>query len=167
MKVALFGVLIGSVVATSGFLVMQNPMRLTRLSPLSEGYYQRLCLDRLQRIWLRLLGVLVSLFGLVILTAALRSLLKQPRLDSVSGSLFLLMGVLFVGMWAVGIPIAIVQLIRGRTVDVLGLWRRSIQLGPIEVYPPITPSMEREAKCFTFGFCLVVGLTGAASLYFW
>jgi hypothetical protein len=57
------GVLIGLSVATFGFLVMRNPMKLTLLSPWQEGYYQRMVLDTTMCIQLRMLGVLVCLFG--------------------------------------------------------------------------------------------------------
>jgi hypothetical protein len=72
---ALVGVLIGLLVGTFGFLVMRNPMRLALLS-WQKGYYQRMVLDTTMRNQLRVLGVLVCLFGTSILAASLGSALK-------------------------------------------------------------------------------------------
>lgn len=57
------GVLIGLPVATFGFLVMRNPMKLTLLAPWQEGYYQRMVLDTAMRIQLRILGLGVFIRG--------------------------------------------------------------------------------------------------------
>ena len=65
------GVPVGLPLAVFGFVVMRNPMRLTLLSSWSEGYYQRMVLDTAMRNQLRVLGVLVCLFGASILTDSL------------------------------------------------------------------------------------------------
>jgi hypothetical protein len=77
------GLLIGLSVGTFGFLVMRNPMRLTLLS-WQKGYYQRMVLDTTMRNQLRVLGVLVCLFGTSIFTASLGSALKASSLAAVS-----------------------------------------------------------------------------------
>ena len=82
-----FGVLVGLPLAVFGFAIMRNPMRLTLLSPWSEGYYQRMVLDTGTRNHLRVLGVLMSLFGAGILTAALSASLKAPFLNAISEGL--------------------------------------------------------------------------------
>jgi hypothetical protein len=95
------GVLVGLSLATFGFLVMRNPMRLALLSPWQEGYYQRMVLDTAMRIQLRVLGVVVSLFGASILTATLGSALKVRFLSAVSEGLWALMGLIFLVAWSV------------------------------------------------------------------
>jgi uncharacterized membrane protein (DUF485 family) len=148
-----------------GFLVMHNPMRLARLVPWAKGYYQRLTLDRWQRLGMRTLGVFVCLFGLVVLTATSDGLLKQPALGAVSDALLTLMGLLFCATWVFGTIVLIIQLIRGRALDYLGLWRRGIELGPVDVYPPITPAMQKEAKMFTLAFSILLSVTVCIGLY--
>src|SRR3979411_2586568 len=96
------GVLVGVLLAIFGFLVMRNPMRLALLSPWQEGYYQRMVLDTTTRIQLRVLGVLVCLFGATILTASLGSALKASLLSAVSEGLLVLMGLIFFAAWGVG-----------------------------------------------------------------
>ena len=111
------------------------------------------------------LGLLVCLFGLVILTAASSGLLKQPALNAVSDSLLMLMGLVFCSTWILGALLFIVRLIRGRALDYLGLWRRGIELGPINIYPPITPTMQKEARNFTLVFCILVAVTICVGLF--
>jgi hypothetical protein len=77
------GTIIGLALGAFGFVVMRNPMKLCLLAPGQEGYYQRAVLDRWQRVSLRLLGVLVSLFGMVIMSAALGGWLKVRSLQAV------------------------------------------------------------------------------------
>jgi len=65
----LLGTSTGLLLGTHGFLVMRNPMCLT-LSSRQKGYCQRLVLDAAMRIQLRVLGVLVDLFGASLFTSA-------------------------------------------------------------------------------------------------
>ena len=59
-------------------------------SPGEDGYYQRQVLDkRLARNQMRMLGMIGSYFGLVILTAVLNGILRFRLLQSVSDSVFL------------------------------------------------------------------------------
>jgi hypothetical protein len=146
---------VGLAVGVFGFLVMRDPMKLSLLAPGQEGYYQRVVLDRWQRIWLRVLGVLVSLFGMVILSAALSSFLKIRRINSVSTGFLTELGFLFVLAWMIGLIVTVVQAIRGQLFDWYRHWRQGILLGPIDVYPPITPTMQKEARMFTIGFCVL------------
>src|SRR5947209_15891946 len=90
---AVVGVLIGVLVGTFGFLVMRNPMRLALLS-WQKGYYQRMVLDTTMRIQLRVLGVLVCLFGTSIFTASLGSALRLNLFSVVSEGLWVLMGLI-------------------------------------------------------------------------
>ena len=99
------GTIVGLAVGAFGFLVMRNPMKLSLLAPGQEGYYQRVVLDRWQRVSLRLLGAIVSLFGLVILSAVLGSWLKVRALRVVSDGLLFEMGLLFISAWVLGIAV--------------------------------------------------------------
>jgi hypothetical protein len=76
---------------------MRDPMRLNLnpFSPSAKGYYQRMVLDTTMRIQLRVLGVLVCLFGTSILTASLGSAQRASPLNRVSEGLWVLMGLIF------------------------------------------------------------------------
>lgn len=158
------GLLVGLPVATFGFLVMRNPMRLTLLSPWQEGYYQRMVLDTTMRNQLRVLGALMCLIGTSIATASLGSLLKMRVFDAASQGLWVLMGLIFFAAWGVGLILAIRQLIRGELSDWWRMWIVSAKLGPIDVFPPVTPKMQKEAKLFTVVLLSLAVLAMAASL---
>lgn len=145
---AVVGVLIGVLVGTFGFLVMRNPMRLALLS-WQKGYYQRMVLDTTMRIQLRVLGVLVCLFGTSIFTASLGSSLRLNLFSVVSEGLWVLMGLIFFAAWGAGLVVAIRQLIRGELFNWWRMWKVSAELGPIDVFPPVTPKMQKEARSFT------------------
>lgn len=159
------GVLIGLPIATFGFLVMRNPMRLALLSPEREGYYQHMVLDTASRIQLRVLGILVCLFGAGILTALLGSALKASSLSAISEGLWVLMGLIFFAAWCGGVILAIRQLFRGKLFDSWRIWRASAELGPIDVFPSVTPKMQKEAMLFTIGFISVVVVAAVAALF--
>jgi hypothetical protein len=162
---ALLGLTLGTLVAVLGFVAMRNPIRFAHLAPGAEGYYQRLMLDEFSRVGLRSLAALVSLFGLVIFAGALGGLLKMPLLHFVSDAFLELLSVLFVVLWFTGVVVAIVQATRRRSLDWFRLWRRGIELGPVDVYPPMTPVMEKEARRFTWAFCGLVGLAICRAIY--
>lgn len=155
---------IGSAVALFGFVAMRDPMRFALLTPGQKGYYQRLVLDRYQRVQLRMLGVLLCLFGLVIATAALSGLPQLKIFESVSTALLVLLWLVFCGAWVFGLFYSIVLLIRGEFLKWLRLWRESAQLGPLNVYPTITPAMRKEAATFTTAFIILVGVAVIAAL---
>jgi hypothetical protein len=159
------GTTVGLAVGAFGFVVMRNPMKLSLLAPGQEGYYQRMVLDRWHRISLRLLGVLVSLFGMVILSAALGSLLKVRVFSAASDALLVEMGLLFAFAWVLGLILAVVQTIRGTLFDWFRFWKQGILLGPVDVYPPITPAMEKESRAFTIGFCVLVSIALGNAIY--
>src|ERR1700677_5345704 len=105
------GSLIGLALAVFGFAAMQDPMRLN-LNPFSlsaKGYYQRMVLDTTMRIQLRVLGVLVCLFGSSIFTTSLGSALRVSSLNTVSEGLWVLMGLLFFAAGGVGLILGIHQ----------------------------------------------------------
>src|SRR5581483_9259176 len=108
------GILVGLPIAVFGFLVMRNPMRLALLSPWSEGYYQRMVLDTTMRNQLRVLGVLVCLFGSSILTDSVGAMLKATFLNAISEGLWVLMGLIFFAAWGLGLILAIRQLFKGQ-----------------------------------------------------
>ncbi len=161
---SLIGVVLGGVIAVFGFVVMRNPITLARLAPGLRGYYQRLTLDTPSRNSLRVFGLLVCLFGLVIGTAALGGLVKSGALTSISDGFLALLGVLFFAAWGVGIVLSVARLARGRAADWWQMWRTGAALGEIDVYPPVTSKMEREANVFTMLFCALVGVTVIAAL---
>ena len=110
-------------------------------------------LDTSSRNQLRVLGVLVCTFGLCIGTAASGGLLKSAILQSISDGFLVLLGLVFVSAWVAGLILAIVQLVRGRGFgDWFQIWRTGVVLGEINVYPPVTPKMRREAIFFTVIF---------------
>jgi hypothetical protein len=158
-------VILGGAIATFGFMVMRDPMTLSLLSfRTQEGYFQRVVLDRSQRIQMRVLGVLVSFFGLVILTAALNKLSKT--FDSLADVLFVMMGLVFWIAFAFGLVHAMLQLKRGELFSSFRMWRTGVELGPISVYPPKTPTMLKEAKAFMMAYiALVVLAVGIAIIY--
>lgn len=161
---ALIATMIGAVLATLGFAAMRNPMRWATLAPRARGYYQRIVFDTSSRNGLRMLGVLVCLFGLVIGTAGWGALAKTSLLQSISDGLLALLWMVFVACWAVGVILAIVQFARGKGFDWFQMWRTSVQLGEINVYPPVTPKMQREAFLYTVVFGGAVLITIIAAL---
>jgi len=161
---AVVGVLIGVLVGTFGFLVMRNPMRLALLS-WQKGYYQRMVLDTTMRIQLRVLGVLVCLFGTSIFTASLGSALRLNLFSVVSEGLWVLMGLIFFTAWGVGLILAIRQLIRGELFNWWRMWKVSTELGPIHVFPPVTPKMQREARFFTIALLSLALISVVAALF--
>jgi hypothetical protein len=161
----IIGVLVGLSIATSGFLVMRNPMRLALLSPWQKGYYQRMVLDTAMRIQLRVLGVVVCLFGASILTATLGSTLKASLLSAVSEGLWVLMGLIFFAAWGVGLIFAIRQLFREELFDWWRMLKVSTELGPIDVFPPVTPKMQKEANFFTLALLSLAVVAAATALF--
>jgi len=155
------GVVIGAILATFGFFVMRNPMRLAILAPGARGYYQRMVLDTSSRNQLRMLGVLVCTFGLCIGTAASGGFLKSRVLQSISDGFLVLLWLVFIFAWVTGLILVIVRLVRGQGLgDWFQMWRTSAVLGEVNVYPPVTPKMRREAILFTVIFgasvCIII-----------
>lgn len=159
------GILIGLPLTVFGFVIMRNPMRLALLAPWSEGYYQRMVLDTLRRNQLRVLGILLCLFGGTISTASLGALLKARFFNAISDGLLVLMGLIFFAAFAFGLILTAVQLFRGQLFDWFREWKVSVQLGPIDVFPFVTPKMRREANVITVIFLLLACLAGIASLF--
>jgi hypothetical protein len=143
---------------------MRNPMRLALLS-WQKGYYQRMVLDTAMRNQLRVLGVLVCLSGGSILAASLGSALRARSLSAVSEGLLVLMGLIFFAAWGVGLILAIRQLVKGEFFDWLRMWKVSAELGPIDVFPPVTPQMQREARFFTIALLSLALISVIAALF--
>jgi hypothetical protein len=159
------GTVIGAILATFGFLLMRNPMRLAVLAPGARGYYQRMVLDTSSRNQLRILGVLVCTFGLCIGTAASGGLLRSRALQSISDGLVVLLWSVFVSAWVAGLILAVIHLVRGRGPGEWSqTWRKSAVLGEINVYPPVTPKMQREAMLFTITYGGLLCITIVAAL---
>lgn len=154
------GAVIGAILATFGFLVMWNPMRLAILAHGARGYYQRMVLDTSSRNQLRILGVLVCTFGLCIGTAASGGFLRSRALQSISDGFLVLLWLVFISAWVAGLILVIVQLVRGQDLgDWFQMWRTSAVLGEVNVYPSVTPRMRREAILFAAIFGALVCIT--------
>jgi len=161
----MIGTLIGAILATFGFLIMRNPMRLAVLAPGARGYYQRMVLDTSTRNQLRIVGVLACIFGLCIGTAASGAFLKYRPLQSISAGLLILLWVVFLSAWVAGLILGVIHLVQGRGFsEWLQMWRKGAVLGEVNVYPPITPKMQREAILFTIILGALLCITIIAAL---
>lgn len=163
---AILGVLIGSLLAAFGFVAMRNPMRLNLFSFYAgaEGYYQRMVLDTSTRNQLRVLGALICLFGSSIFSASAGAELKVHFLSAISEGLWVLMGCIFICAWVVGLVLFVWQLFKGQAFNWFQAWKLASQLGPIDVFPPITPKMRREAQISTVALLTLACIFSAASL---
>jgi|SRR5580658_2151370 hypothetical protein len=148
------GVIFGLLIGVFGFLGMRNPMTFAYLSfsPGTKGYYQRRVLDPSHRNQLRFVGALVSFFGAEMFTSILGATVKSEFLKVASDGFLVVMGCLFAGGFCVGLILTAKQLIKGELFDWVRMWRAGHQLGPIDVFPPITPKMQRETTLFTIVF---------------
>jgi hypothetical protein len=162
------GTAIGALLAAFGFLVMWNPMRLALLAPGARGYYQRIVLETSSRNQLRILGALVCTFGLCISTSASGELLRSHVLLSISDGFVVLLWVVFISAWVAGVILAIVHFAQGRGFgDWFQMWRKTAVLGAVlgevNIYPPVTPKMRREAILSTiiFGASLCITIIAA------
>ena len=163
----LFFLVIGGGLAAIGFLAMRNPMLLARLAPGEEGYYQRQVLDRFARNQMRMLGMIGSYFGLVILTAGLKGILGFQVLQSISDGFLILLWLSFVAAFGFGLIYLVVQLIQGRAIgftEWFQMRKRQTELGPINVYPAVTPRMTKESKVFTVIYCLLIAANVLVSI---
>jgi len=161
------GAFLGLPIAIFGFLVMRNPMRLSILAPGEKGYYQRAFFDASSRNSVRGLGMLICLFGASIATDGLGATFNAHPLHAVSKALTALMGLTFLVLWCLGVGFAIWRALRGKSLgwsDWFQLRRKGMELGEIDVFPPITPQMQREATVFTIGFLVLLCI--AASFAF-
>jgi hypothetical protein len=167
----MFSVLIvalGFLLAAVGFLAMRNPMVYGFFAPGREGYYQRMVLDRYQRIQLRLVSMFFSFFGLMLLTNALKGVSRFNALDALADGFLVLLSISFITVFGVGLIYSIVQLVRGRMEQEFQnwfrMWKEGIELGPIAVCPAITPRMKAESRVFTLVYCTLIALTVIAAL---
>jgi hypothetical protein len=139
-------------------------MRLAILSPGAGGYYQRMVLDTTMRNQLRVLGVLVCLFGSGILTASLGAMLKARVLVAISEGLWALMGLIFCAAWCSGTVLLIWQLLKRQVPNWFAMWRAGVELGPIEMVPAATPKMQREALFFTTALLALAIVAAVAAI---
>lgn len=158
---------IGGGLAVIGFFAMRNPMLLARLAPGEEGYYQRQILDRFARNQMRMLGMIASYFGFVILTAGLKGILRFQVLQSISDGFLILLWLSFIATFGFGVIYFIVQLIRGRAIGFIDWFhtrKRQIELGPINVHPAVTTRISKETKIFTLIYGLLIAATLGVSI---
>jgi hypothetical protein len=116
---------------------------------------------------LRASGRLVCLFGTGIAASALAATFKTRALHDISTGLWALMSFAFLAMWCFGIGFVIWQALRGKSVG-WSEWfqtrKKGIVLGPIVVFPSITPQMRKEALMFTVGRLVLVFVAAGAAL---
>jgi hypothetical protein len=157
----------GGGLAVFGLLIMRDPMRLSILGAGAAGYYQRMVLDTRHRRQLRMLGMVMSFFGLMILTAALQSRLKVRVLNNMSDGFLALLWLSFLAAFGFGLVDMVVRLTRGEgtraVFDSWRIWKQGIELGPINVAPAITPKMRKEANLFTIFYVVLVAVPVAAA----
>jgi len=122
-------------------------------NPQGLGYYQRMTLDRRYRIQLRVVGVFLSFFGLMILTAVLDGLLKFTFVHALSEGFLLLLSLTFISAFIYGLVDLVVQGVRGRGAELFfgsfRMLKQSMELGPVAAFPTFHPRMDREKKVFT------------------
>ena len=161
------GAIVGLPIAIFGFLVMRNPMRLAIFAPGEEGYYQRAFLDAYSRNSARTFGLFISLFGGGIATAGLGAAFKARALQTMSNILLSLMGLTFLALWCFGVAFAIWRALHGKSLgwsDWFQMRKKGIELGPIDVFPPITSQMRTESLAFTLGFLVLVCVAAGSAL---
>jgi hypothetical protein len=111
---------------------------------------------------------MVSYFGLVIFTAGLQGMLKFEVFQNISDGFLVLLWLSFIASFGFGLIYFVVQLVRGRAIELFTGWfemrKRQIELGPIAVYPAITPRMSKESIVFTVVYCVLVVSTVVISL---
>ena len=164
---SIVAVLVGLPVAVFGFLVMRSPIRVSLLAPREEGYYQRAFFDASSRNSTRGFGALVCLFGAGIATDGLGHALRAPHLQAAATGIWLLMSLTFAALFCFGVGLSVWRLITGKSPgwsDWFRIRQTGIELGPIDVFPQITPRMEKEARLFTLGLIILVCLAAGAAI---
>jgi hypothetical protein len=160
---------IGGSLTAIGFLTMRNLMLVARLAPGEEGYYQRQVLDRFARNQMRMLGMIVSYFGLVLFTAGLKGMMKLEIFQTISDGFLMLLWLSFTVAFSFGVIYLIVQLVRGRAIELFRDWfqirRQQIELGSTNVFPAVTPRMTKESKVFTVIYCLLIAMNVVVSIF--
>ncbi len=166
-----FALVIGFGIAAFGLLLMRDPIRLAWLDPGAKAYYQRSALrgwvDRFQ---LRMLGMILSFFGWVIITGVLSGTVKVKILDTISNGFLVLLWLSFIAAFVFGMIYTIYQIIRGQGKEVLFGWfkmrKRFIALGPVDFDPATTLQMKKETRVFTTVYCALIGLCLVVPLVF-
>jgi hypothetical protein len=158
-----FALVVGFGIAAFGLLLMRDPIRLSWLDPGAKAYYQRSALrGRIDRLQLRMLGMIVSFFGWVIATGVLSGTLKVKILDTISDGFLLLLWLSFIGAFVFGMIYMVHQMMRGQGKELLFGWfkmrKRFITLGPVDFDPATTLQMKKEARIFAIVYCVLIGL---------
>jgi hypothetical protein len=86
-------------------------------------------------------------------------------LSALSDGFLVELGFVFVSAWVLGLILTIAQAIRGELFDWFRIWKQGLLLGPIDVYPPITPAMAKESRAFTIGFFVLVSIAIGSTAY--
>jgi ABC-type uncharacterized transport system permease subunit len=158
---------LGVPIAVFGFLVMRNPMRLSLLAPREKGYYQRAFFDSSSRNSTRGFGALLCLFGVSIATDGAGNAFKSSYLHAAATGIWILMSMTFASLFCFGVGLAIWRVVRGKSLgwsDWFLMRQRGIELGPIDVFPQITPQMQKEARVFTIGLIILTCIAAAAAM---
>jgi hypothetical protein len=74
------------------------------------------------------------------------------------------MGLIFWVAWCSGLVIFIWQLFKRRVPNWFAMWRAGVELGPIEMIPPVTPKMQREALVFTTTLLTLAVIAAVAAI---
>jgi hypothetical protein len=163
----IIAVLVGLPIAAFGFRVMRDPMRLSLLAPREEGYYQRLFFDASSRNSARGLGALLCLFGISIVMEGLGHALGVPYLHAAATGIWILMALTFAVFFCLSMGLSVWRLARGKGFgrsDWFLMRQKGIELGPIDVFPQITPRMDKEARLFTVGLINLVCIAAGAAI---
>jgi hypothetical protein len=165
----LLGVFIGLVIAVFGVMIMRDPIRLAWLDPRATAYYQRTALrGPLGRHQSRMLGMILSFFGWVIVTGVLSGISKIKILDSISNGFLVLLWLSFTACFVFGVIYSIYQIIRGQGKELLlgsfKMRKRFIELGPVDFDPATTRQMQKEANIFTVIYFTLIGISSMLSL---
>ena len=162
---------IGFGIAAFGLLLMRDPTRLAWLDRGAKAYYQRSALrgwvDRLQ---FRVLGMILSFFGWVIITGVLSGALKVRILNTISDGFLLLLWCSFIAAFVFGMIHTIYQIIREQGKELLfGSYKRRalfMALGPVDLDRGTTLQMKKETRVFTTVYCALIGLCLAVPVVF-
>jgi len=162
------GIFIGAGLAGLGVWAMRNPLLLPGWGFGPPGYYQRVIRDSKVRFSQRMLGMIASFFGLMILTGLVNSVAGSRFSNNLSNAFLAMLVLAFMAAFAIGFTFTVVEILRGRWKEALfggfGTLPRQVQFEPASVDPPLAAKMKREAMIFTVMYCLFVLAAIASAL---
>ena len=87
-------------------------------------------------------------------------------LAAVSIGLSILWWSIFLAALGTGLVLEIRQLIRGEPFHCWRMWKVSAKLPPIDVFPPVTPKMQKEARFFTIALVSSVVISVGTTAFY-